>query len=227
MTKHYPTLAHETSLLKNGYTHIAGLDEAGRGAWAGPVSAAAVILPLHDPDIANRLSDVCDSKMCTARQRERLFDLIRENATAWSVSLISAARIDEVGIVPATQEAMCAAASLLTPAPDALLIDALRLPALSIDQQAITKGDQKCLTIAAASILAKVARDRAMIDLDCQYSKYGFSRHKGYGTRQHRQALVDLGPTDIHRWCFAPVAQVARARAVERDRGEYKPNCRL
>lgn len=224
MSKRYPTLAYETRLLEDGHTHIAGLDEAGRGAWAGPVSAAATILPLHDPGLSQRLSDVCDSKMCTPRQRDRLFDLIRATATAWSISLISAARIDEIGIVPATQEAMCAAVSMLAPAPDVLLIDALRLPALSIDQQSIAKGDQQCLTIAAASILAKVARDRAMIALDRHYGAYGLARHKGYGTRQHRQALVDLGPTDIHRWYFAPVAQVAQVKQMVPPRVSLAPH---
>jgi len=214
VSKRYPSLDHETTLIEHGHIHIAGLDEAGRGAWAGPVAAAAVILPLNSPGLAEHLSDVCDSKMCTPRQRDRLFDLIRATATAWSISLISAARIDEIGIVPATREAMCTAVSLLAPAPDALLIDALPLPALSIEQQAIAKGDQQCLTIAAASILAKVARDRAMANLDRRYSEYGFARHKGYGTQQHRQALEDLGPTDIHRWYFAPVAQIAQAKSV-------------
>lgn len=214
MSKRYPTLEYETKLIQSGHTQIAGLDEAGRGAWAGPVAAAAVILPLHDPSLTQHLSEVCDSKMCTPRQRDRLFDLIRATATAWSISLISAPRIDEVGIVPATQEAMYAAVSLLVPAPDALLIDALHLPALSIDQRALAKGDQHCLTIAASSILAKVARDRAMVNLDRHYGVYGFARHKGYGTPQHKKALQDFGPTNIHRWYFAPVAQIAHAKRM-------------
>jgi ribonuclease HII len=209
MAKRYPTLYEEHLLLRAGHRIIAGLDEAGRGAWAGPVAAAAVILPLDDPALPQKLSGVCDSKLCTARQRSALYEQIIAVAVSWAAALIPASRIDEVGIVPATHDAMQSAIARLMPAPEALLIDALRLPAVCLPQRSLNKGDLKSLTIAAASILAKVTRDRHMIALEQTYSGYGFARHKGYGTPQHRRALHSAGPVDIHRWSFAPVASAA------------------
>jgi ribonuclease HII len=213
MPKTFPTLAEERALLEAGHTTIAGLDEAGRGAWAGPVSAGAVILPLADPDLGEKLRGVTDSKLCTPRQRDAYDQLIREVALAWSVALVPAWRIDEIGIVPSTRQAMAQAIANLAPCPDALLIDALRLPDVALPQRALKKGDLKSLTIAAASILAKVARDRAMIALDHEHPGYGFARHKGYGTPQHRLALQALGPLPDHRWTFAPVAALVRGRS--------------
>ena len=210
MGRQYPTLEQEHRLVRVGHTHIAGLDEAGRGAWAGPVSAAAVILPLENPSLPEQLRDVRDSKLCTPLQRDALYDLVTQVAVAWAVSLVPATCIDEIGIVPATQMAMRQAVALLDPAPGALLIDALKLPSMTIAQRAVKKGDRKCLTIAAASILAKVTRDRAMIALSGTYPRYGFVHHKGYGTQRHQEALRRLGPLDIHRWYFAPVAQIAQ-----------------
>ena len=209
MPKCYPTLDEERVLLRAGHRAIAGLDEAGRGAWAGPVAAAAVILPLDDPALATKLRGVCDSKMCTPRQRDALYEQIIEVAVSWATALIPAARIDKIGIVPSTREAMQSAIAQLSRTPDALLIDALELPALPIAQRALSKGDRKSLTIAAASILAKVTRDRKMIALGERYPDYGFARHKGYGTPQHQQALSTAGPLAIHRWTFAPVAEAA------------------
>ncbi len=205
----WPSLSAESDLLQAGYNYIAGLDEAGRGAWAGPVAAAAVILPLDVPDLRERLRGVRDSKMCTPRQRDALYDVICRVAVAWAVALVPPQRIDEVGIVPATREAMRRAVARLVPAPNALLIDALRLPALSLPQRAIKKGDRKSLSIASASILAKVARDRVMVALDEIYPGYGFARHKGYGTPQHRQAIRALGVLSIHRQSFAPIARMS------------------
>jgi ribonuclease HII len=207
--KHLPTLDEEQFLLQAGHTRIAGLDEAGRGAWAGPVAAGAVILPLNDPKLLTRLRGVRDSKLCTARQRDELYERITEIAITWSVILIPAARIDQIGIVPSTREAMRAALGQLIPSPDALLIDALKLPTVALAQRSINKGDRKSLTIAAASILAKVTRDREMIALAEQYPDYGFERNKGYGTHQHQQALATAGPLCIHRWTFAPIAAAA------------------
>ena len=209
MPKQFPTLQEERALLRAGHVAIAGLDEAGRGAWAGPVAAAAVILPLADAALATRLRGVCDSKLCTPRQRDALYQQIIEAAITWATALIPAARIDEIGIVPCTREAMQSAIARLSYAPDVLLIDALELPALPIAQRSLRKGDRTSLTIAAASILAKVTRDREMIALDERYPEYGFARHKGYGTPQHREALSAAGPLDIHRWTFAPVAAAA------------------
>jgi ribonuclease HII len=222
MGRLYPTLKEERRLARElvhcGHTRIAGLDEAGRGAWAGPVSAAAVILPLEDPSLPERLRDVCDSKLCTPRQREALYTLISRIAVAWAVSLVPATCIDEIGIVPATRMAMRQAVALLDPAPAALLIDALKLPTVALSQRVIKKGDLKCLSIAAASILAKVTRDRVMVAMASTYPRYGFAHHKGYGTRRHQDALRQLGPLDIHRWYFGPVAQVAQARGIGSQR---------
>jgi ribonuclease HII len=209
MKKQYPSLDHELELVHAGHTHIAGLDEAGRGAWAGPVAAAAVILPLQDPSLPDQIKGVCDSKLCTRRQREHLYDVICTVAISWAVALVPAAFIDRQGIVPATRHAMGKAISQLDPEPDALLIDALDLPKVERYQRSIKKGDLKCLSVAAASILAKVTRDQAMISLDQKHPNYGFAAHKGYGTTQHREALVTCGPLSIHRWYFAPVAKAA------------------
>lgn len=210
MSKPLPTLDLEQELLQLGYTCIAGLDEAGRGAWAGPVAAGAVILPLGTPFLLDRLKGVCDSKLCTPRQRNILYDIICAVALSWAVSLVPASRIDEIGIVPATRQAMRNAIARLDPVPDALLIDYLKLPQPlprgRLEQRSIKKGDQKSLTIASASILAKVTRDRYMVALDEAYAGYGFAQHKGYGTRQHQSALHKLGPTEIHRRSFSPVA---------------------
>jgi ribonuclease HII len=220
MGKQYPTLDQERKLLRAGYTHIAGLDEAGRGAWAGPVAAAAVILPLDKPSLSEQLREVCDSKQCTAHQRDALYTLVCQVAISWVVSLVPARTIDQVGIVPATRQAMRNAVAQLSPAPEALLIDALRLPSVPLPQRAVKRGDLQCLTIAAASILAKVTRDRAMVDVEAEYPGYGFASHKGYGTRQHQDALRQLGPLDIHRWYFAPVANVARTLGLASQRLE-------
>jgi ribonuclease HII len=210
MPKTYPTLDEEHRLMRAGHITIAGLDEAGRGAWAGPVAAAAVILPLDDPTLSNRLRGVCDSKLCTARQRETFYEQIGKVALSWAAVLVSASRIDETGIVPCTRQAMREAIAHLDPPPDALLIDALKLPTIPLPARSLIKGDLKSLTIACASILAKVTRDREMVTLGELYPGYGFAQHKGYGTPQHRQALHTLGPVGIHRWSFAPVAAVAR-----------------
>ena len=209
MGKQYPTLNEERKLLQEGYTHVAGLDEAGRGAWAGPVVAAAVILPLEDCALSEKLRGVCDSKLCTPRQRDGLYDRICEVALAWAVGVIPASRIDQIGVVPSTRQAMQASLAQLCPSPDALLVDALRLPAVTLPQRSLKRGDLKCTSIAAASIVAKVTRDREMMAIGLVYPGYGFAQHKGYGTSQHRYALRELGPLDIHRWSFAPVSAVA------------------
>jgi len=204
--KEYPNTEHERAFLAQGHRLIAGLDEAGRGAWAGPVVAAAVVLPLDNPDLLATLDGVRDSKLCTPRQRERLYDRICAAALAWAAAVVPASRIDEVGIVPATRQAMCECVAQLCPPPEALLIDALRLPAIPQPQRWLKKGDRHSLTIAAASIIAKVTRDREMAALEEAYPGYGLAQHKGYGTRHHRQALHDRGPARIHRFSFSPIA---------------------
>lgn len=186
--------------------HIAGLDEAGRGALAGPVVAAAVIFPLNDPQLEKLLHQVNDSKQLTAKTRERLFGLIIEHALAYGIGSVSAARIDQMGILPATKEAMKTAVSHLSPAPHFLLIDGnFTLRSINLPQQAIVKGDSKSLSIAAASILAKVIRDRYMVEQDSQYPVYGFGRHKGYGTAYHLDAIAQHGPCPLHRHTFDPL----------------------
>lgn len=200
----WPGLTVEEALWGAGYRRLAGLDEAGRGAWAGPVVAAAVILP-PDRTIAQRLAGVADSKQLTPQQRERLFAVIRSEVAAVGVGVVSARRIDAIGIVAATRQAMREALAQLDPSPDYLLIDHLRLTSLPTPQQSLVKGDCHVLSIAAASIVAKVTRDRLMVELSRAYPAYGFERHKGYGTAEHRQALQRLGLCPIHRRSFRPV----------------------
>jgi len=211
-----PTLRLEHQLLAKGYHLIAGIDEAGRGAWAGPVVAAAVILPLDRRDLRAALRGVNESKQLTARQRERFYDVIHEVALAVGVGGAGPGEIDRHGIVAATRAAMERAVAMLTPRPDALLIDAINLQSsqtpeaerrglISLPQRSLNYGDSLSLSIAAASIVAKVSRDRAMAALDARYPGYGFARHKGYGTAAHHTALKRLGVTEIHRKSYAPV----------------------
>lgn len=199
-------LALETAVSQQHHvTRIAGLDEAGRGALAGPVVAAAVILPLNNR-IETVLLGVNDSKQLTAKKREALFDLIIEHALAYGIGQQPASAIDEIGILPANKLAMQTAVSQLIITPEFLLIDGrIRLPQINIRQKAIVRGDSQSLSIAAASILAKVTRDRFMIELDRQYPCYGFAQHKGYGTQQHRNAIAQHGPCPHHRHTFAPI----------------------
>ncbi|MEA3334617.1 MAG: ribonuclease HII [Chloroflexota bacterium] len=199
-----PTLDWERRLWAEGFRRVAGLDEAGRGALAGPVVAAAVILPC-DPKVARRLDGVADSKTLTALRRERLFDVVMAESAGTGVGIVPARQIDEVGIAVATRQAMGIAVSQLVPCPDYLIIDYVRLPLLSTRQESLVKGDARVLSIAAASILAKVTRDRLMIQMAGTFSGYGFERHKGYGTRQHLDALRIQGPCPEHRQSFRPV----------------------
>ncbi|MGD8464705.1 MAG: ribonuclease HII [Anaerolineae bacterium] len=200
-----PTLTLETRLWATGHQRVAGLDEAGRGAWAGPVVAAAVILPANGPGILQHLAGVRDSKMLTALQRERLLEVIQGHAVALGVGVVPPEEIDRLGIVPATRQAMGLALRALSPPASYLLIDHLALPDISVPQHSLPKGDRQVLSIAAASIVAKVSRDRLMVELEAKYPGYGFAQHKGYGTPQHRSALADLGPSRIHRMSFAPL----------------------
>ncbi len=199
-----PDLEFEIPLWTNGVFQVMGLDEAGRGAWAGPVSAGAVMLP-PDPAVLNRLNQVRDSKLMTARQRMAQAELIRAEAAAWGVGMASQTEIDLLGIVPATRLAMKRALEATGVIPLHLLVDALRLPEIHCPQTAIIKGDRRCLSIAAASVLAKTARDRWMAAQEAAYPGYGFARHKGYGTAVHRRALNELGACALHRCSFAPL----------------------
>lgn len=202
-----PTLNFEQIILtERGPVLIAGVDEAGRGALAGPVVAAAVILPLHNVANLARLTQVNDSKQLTSKQREAIFDLIQEMALAWGVGQVEAREIDQMGISSATKEAMRQAIMALNPVAGFVLVDGnVRLKNVAIPQQTIIRGDQQSLTIAAASIIAKVTRDRHMLIQAQQYPAYQFEQHKGYGTSQHLNLLAQHGPSTIHRYSFAPV----------------------
>ena len=203
--KQLPTLQYELSLWSSGFSAVAGIDEAGRGCWAGPVTAGAVILPA-DPGILERLSGVRDSKLMTPAERDAMFDLIPEVARAWATGEADNAEIDRLGILNATRLAMKRALAALAIRPDHLLIDYVRLHDVTIPQIGIAHGDMISLSIAAASIMAKVTRDRRMEILAEQYPQYGFGKHKGYGTKQHQDALARFGPCPIHRMSFKPLA---------------------
>ncbi len=200
-----PNLEEEHDLLALGYRRIAGVDEAGRGAWAGPVYAAAVVLPLERPDLLRRLADVRDSKQLSPPQREALSGIIREVALAVGAGWAEVEEIDGLGILPATRLAMARAVRQLPGPVDALLIDYVRLPEVPLPQRALPRADACCLSVAAASIIAKVERDRRMVELDREYPGYGFASHKGYGTPQHRRALRQLGPSPLHRRTWGPM----------------------
>lgn len=176
---------------------VCGIDEAGRGPLAGPVVAGAVILP-QDCEILY----LNDSKKLSEKKREELFDEIKEKAIAWGIGMASPARIDEINILQATYEAMREAVSKLSREPDLLLNDAVTIPEMTIMQVPIIKGDAKSVSIAAASILAKVTRDRLMIEYDKNLPEYGFAGHKGYGSKEHIAAIQKYGPSPIHRRTF-------------------------
>lgn len=179
------------------YSYICGIDEAGRGPLAGPVVAGAVILPKDA-----RILYINDSKKLSEKKREELFDVICSEALAYGIGVVPSERIDEINILQATYEAMRQAINKLDITPDILLNDAVTIPEINIRQVPIIKGDAKSMSIAAASILAKVTRDRMMLEYDAVYPEYGFARHKGYGTKQHTDALVKYGACPIHRRTF-------------------------
>ena len=202
----YPSLDEERKLWRAGYVRVAGLDEAGRGALAGPVVAGAVVLPANTRR-AGLWAEVQDSKLLSPPRREELAVCIREQAAAWSLGEASAAEIDARGIAPATRLAMRRAVQALSPPPDHLLIDWVQLKSLNLRQQSFTKGDLYIVSIAAASILAKVHRDRLLCQLHDRYPAYGFHSHKGYAARTHLAAIANLGPCPAHRRSFSPMRQ--------------------
>jgi len=200
-----PTFAVEMRLWAQGFRHIAGVDEAGRGALAGPVVAAAVMIA---PTNANAplWAEVRDSKLLTATRRQALAPRIQQQAVAWGVGVADAATIDAIGIAAATRLAMQQAIAALAPAPDHLLIDWVRLPQTPIPQIAQPKADRTMASVAAASILAKVHRDQLMQAYGEHYPTYHFGAHKGYGVAAHLDALTTYGPCPLHRRSFAPLA---------------------
>lgn len=208
MTKNpqIPSFTEERTLEAQGYRYIAGIDEVGRGALAGPVVAAAVILPCQID--APWLSLVKDSKQLLPNRRELLFHHIHSIAVAIGVGSVPREEIDAWGIIKATQLAMKLAIDQLSPPAETLLIDYMYLPGVRLPQKGITHGDSLCFSIACASIIAKVTRDRVMIELDKVYPGYGLAQHKGYGTREHLAGLCRLGPSPIHRQSFKPVREL-------------------
>lgn len=196
-----PNFSFESALWHQGLRYIAGIDEAGRGSLAGPVSAAALILPA-DEKLEQQLEGVRDSKEMTPTAREYWAVEIKQIALAWGVGFASHTEIDEIGIVPATYLAVRRAMEKLRVIPEHLLLDFINLPDCQYPQTSLVKGDARCLSIAAASVLAKTARDELLCRLDEQYPGYGFASHKGYTTPAHREALLQLGPSPIHRLSF-------------------------
>ena len=206
--KIYPGHTVEQTLRGKGYIRVAGLDEAGRGALAGPVVAAAVILP--ERAVFEWMGRVRDSKALTEEEREDIFCLMQGDGIEIGVGIVSPQVIDDINILNATRQAMKLALEQLDSPPDYVLTDAVYLRGMNIPQKGIIKGDRDVLTIACASIAAKVTRDHIMAELDLVYPGYGFRQHKGYGTRVHLQSLQKYGACDIHRFTFAPVRNLSR-----------------
>ena len=189
----------ENSFRRMGFNHVAGVDEVGRGCLAGPVVAAAVVL---NPE--RYVPRVCDSKTVTALERERLYLSITRAAVAWGVAAAQPEEIDSINIHQASLRAMQRAVLMLAPSPDCVLVDAFRIPDLLMAQRAVIHGDSRCTAIAAASIVAKVTRDRMMQELHTRDPRYGFDKHKGYATRDHLDAVARFGYSDVHRRSFRP-----------------------
>jgi ribonuclease HII len=197
-----PSCAFEEEAARLGASRIAGIDEVGRGPLAGPVVAAAVVMPYAKP-----IAELNDSKMLTEEVRERLFEVIRDKALSVGVGHVPPEEIDRINIYQATRLAMSKAVKEISPLPDYLLIDGPLSLDLNIQQRSIIKGDRLCYSVAAASIVAKVIRDRIMLDLHEQYPQYGFASHKGYATRAHLDAIERHGPCSVHRKCFRGVRE--------------------
>lgn len=189
----------ENAIRRMGFNHVAGADEVGRGCLAGPVVAAAVVL---DPN--RYIPRICDSKTVTALERVRLYERITRTAICWGVAGCEPEEIDEINIHQASLRAMQKAVLMMAPLPDFVLVDAFRVPGLPMAQRAVIHGDARCTAIAAASIVAKVTRDRMMLELHHQDPRYGFDRHKGYATKDHLDAVSRFGYSVVHRRSFRP-----------------------
>jgi len=196
----WPSSRFEDQATAEGASRIAGIDEAGRGPLAGPVVAAAVVLSSCD-----RIPNLNDSKLLTQAQREDLYSLIRENALAIGIGVADVDEIDEINIYQATRSAMCQAVSRINPLPDYLLIDGNIKLDIQLPQLSIVKGDRLSFSVAAAGIMAKVTRDKIMLELHEEFPQYGFKQHKGYATREHREAILRYGPSPVHRRLFKGV----------------------
>ncbi len=204
------SLKHERKYYALGYKHLVGIDEVGRGPWAGPVTAGAVCLPVGKEDLSKLLKGVRDSKQMTANQRETLDAVIKEVALGWGIGSATANEIDAMGIVPATLLAMQRALDDLTQrvnfTPDCLFLDDMLMPErMDIPQVSMIEGDNRMLSIAAASVIAKVSRDAFMAELDSEFPQYGFANHKGYGTARHKAAIEQYGVLPFHRHYYEPI----------------------
>ena len=208
-----PTFKEERALLAQGFAIVAGVDEVGSGCLAGPVFAAAVIVPID-----SGIGLIRDSKMLSPSQRERLAERLKNECAAWSVAQASVEEIDRINIRQAGALAMLRAIESLSLTPQFVLIDAFKIPGLRIPSKSIIRGDLHVKSIAAASVIAKVARDAHMEALDVVHPGYGFAIHKGYATRRHQEALQKFGPSPIHRRSYAPV--IAAARRYETGDGQ-------
>lgn len=196
----HPNRRRERKLHRKGFTHIAGVDEAGRGSWAGPIVAGAVIL-----NPKTKIKGIRDSKKLRAPDRAELFKRITANCVAWATAAVDQKTIDRIGIAEANKKAMYDALTKLEPAPDYVITDALPIAFGDVPVKAVIKGDHKIRTVAAASIIAKVVRDRMMEELDDDYPEYGFKQHKGYGTNHHFHMIMRFGVSDAHRKTFEPM----------------------
>jgi ribonuclease HII len=203
----HPDLTFERGLWKKGLRWVAGVDEAGRGAIAGPVAAGAVVLPSDLPNLEEELNGVRDSKVMTPGERETWAAVIKKTALAWGVGFASKDEIDAFGIAPATCLAASRALKKLNCSIEHVLVDYIKLPEVEVPQTPLIKGDARSLSIAAASILAKTARDALLVEMDGEYPGYHFVSHKGYATEAHLAAIDALGPCEIHRCSFSPIAE--------------------
>jgi ribonuclease HII len=200
-----PSLDRELALCKQGYRVVAGVDEVGRGAWAGPVVACAAVLPVESPTLAEELAGIRDSKRLSPARRSRFHERISTVAQSLGLGVVNSSLLDELGVVAATKLAMRRALDGLSPSPDYLLVDGFPLAYKGLPHQGIPGGDDLSMSISAASIVAKVERDRMMVALDGVFPGFDFGRHKGYGTARHREALDRLGPSPVHRMSYAPM----------------------
>jgi ribonuclease HII len=200
----WPTLRYERKLWAQGIVYVAGADEVGRGALAGPVYAAAVILP-NSKEIGKQLKGVRDSKQMTPAEREEWAPRIKEKAVAWAVGFADVAEIDEINILQASYLATQRAIAALAIQPEHLLLDFIKLARVNLPQTSMVDGDALCLSISAASVVAKVARDAKLCELDSSFPQYGFAAHKGYATPEHLAAIIALGPCPQHRQSFSPM----------------------
>ncbi len=211
----HPLFRYERALQRSGFAVVAGVDEAGRGACAGPLVIGAAVLDVTSRKVARTLAELGDSKQLTAATRERVYHRITAHAISWSTVIVPAHEVDRVGLHIANIEGMRRALARLDSDVDYVLSDGFAVPGLPAPNLGVWKGDQVCGCVAAAGVLAKVTRDRIMVELDSQWPQYGFAIHKGYVTSMHREALAAFGPAEVHRQSFAPVREAA-ARYIGR-----------